>query len=314
MGRVILTHLGRYTDAMLAALRHAVPDIEFVPSDSSGNHSKSGDILVTLLDDQDGAPGLDQVITTDVRWVHVLGAGVERFPLHAVGDRVLTCSRGAAAPAIAEFVMAVILAFEKRLPESWITAPPENWGLAFLGTLRNRNVGLVGLGAIGQEVARRALAFEARVSAFRRTEAPSPIAGVRIADSLTQMLSESDHVVVAAPATPRTYHLLDAQAFASVKPGAHLINIARGDLVDQDALLRALEEGRVAMASLDVVDPEPLPAGHPLYTHPRVRVSPHISWSSPDTIERTIAMFVENLRRYDAGEPLHGIVDVVAGY
>ena len=97
-------------------------------------------------------------------------------------------------------------------------------------------------------------------------------------------------------------------------PGAHLVNIARGPLVDQDALLAALDSGRVARASLDVVDPEPLPADHPFYSHPNVRLSPHVSWSSPETTSRTVELFVENLQRWQAGEPLQGTVDVSAGY
>ena len=90
--------------------------------------------------------------------------------------------------------------------------------------------------------------------------------------------------------------------------------MARGTLIDQEALLAALDGGRIAMASLDVVDPEPLPAGHPLYSHPRVRLSPHISWSAPDTMPRTFELFAENLRRWRAGEPLQGVVDPAAGY
>ena len=92
------------------------------------------------------------------------------------------------------------------------------------------------------------------------------------------------------------------------------MNIARGTLVDQDALLAALDDGRVACASLDTVDPEPLPAGHPLYAHPTVRVSAHVSWSAPDTLGPTLSLFAENVRRYRAGEPLEGVVDVEAGY
>jgi phosphoglycerate dehydrogenase-like enzyme len=99
-----------------------------------------------------------------------------------------------------------------------------------------------------------------------------------------------------------------------MKSGVHLVNIARGTLVDQEALRVALEDGRVARASLDVVDPEPLPEGHWLYSHPRVRLSPHVSWSAPGTIERTIELFVDNLRRWREGRPLHGAVDPVAGY
>jgi len=120
--------------------------------------------------------------------------------------------------------------------------------------------------------------------------------------------------VIAAPSTPETYRLIDKAAFAEMKDGVHLVNIARGTLVDQDALIAALDGGKVARASLDVVDPEPLPAGHPLYTHPKVRLTPHISWSSPVTMPRTMEIFLDNLRRFRNGEPLEGLVDVDAGY
>jgi phosphoglycerate dehydrogenase-like enzyme len=107
---------------------------------------------------------------------------------------------------------------------------------------------------------------------------------------------------------------MDAQAFTVLKPGAHLINVARGTLVDQFALRVALDEGRVARASLDTVTPEPLPAGHWLYEHPAVRLSPHISWSAPSTMSRTLEIFVENVRRLRQGAGLQGLVDPVARY
>jgi phosphoglycerate dehydrogenase-like enzyme len=309
MGRVVRAYLGDLGAAILPLLQNASPDATFV-----GGVDEPSEILVVLLDDRTGLPDLEDAITPEVRWIHVLGAGVDRFPLRIVGDRELTCSRGAAAPAIAEFVLAAMLAFEKKIPEIWITEPPDHWGAVGLGGLRGRTLGLVGLGAIATEVARRALAFEMRVLSFRRTTRPSPVDGVQIVGSLAELLAASDHVVVAAPATDATRRLLDAEAFAAVKPGAHLVNVARGELVDQEALIAALDDGRVAIASLDVVDPEPLPAGHPLYAHPKVRLTPHISWSSVATIERTIGLFAENLRRYESGEPLTGIVDVEAGY
>jgi phosphoglycerate dehydrogenase-like enzyme len=123
-------------------------------------------------------------------------------------------------------------------------------------------------------------------------------------------------VVLAAPLTDRTRHLIDAQALAAIPPGAgvHLVNVARGGLVDQEALRPALDDGRVARATLDVTDPEPLPAGHWLYHHPRARISAHVSWSAPGAFELLLDTFVDNLRRFHAGEPLEGRVDLEAGY
>jgi phosphoglycerate dehydrogenase-like enzyme len=311
MDTTVLAHLAGFDDLMLPLLERAAPDVRFVACPPDGaSPAVTGEVLVTLLTDR---PRLEGALTPEVRWVHVLGAGVDGFPFELLGDRVLTCSRGASAVPIAEFVLAAMLAFEKQLPEVWIEAPPARWNIASLGGLAGRTLGLIGIGAIGKEVARRALAFDMRVLAFRRSKRPSPVAGVEVVP-FEQLLREADHVVVSAPSTPQTRHLLDARSFAAMKPGAHLVNVARGPLVDQEALVAAFDEGRLARATLDVVDPEPLPAGHPLYTHPKVRLSPHVSWSSPDTTSRTLELFVENLRRWSAGEPLQGRVDVEAGY
>jgi phosphoglycerate dehydrogenase-like enzyme len=166
---------------------------------------------------------------------------------------------------------------------------------------------------IGSAVASRALAFDMKVLGFRRSGAEGP-SGVTVTRDLHEMLSLSDHVVVAAPATPATRHLLDAEAFSAMRDGVHLVNIARGSIVDQTALVDALESGKVALVTLDVADPEPLPAGHWLYSHPKVRFSPHVSWSMPGTAATTVRLFVDNLRRYAAGEELAGVVDVAEGY
>src|SRR5262249_36116582 len=174
-------------------------------------------------------------------------------------------------------------------------------------------LGLVGLGGIGRAVAERALPFGMRVRACRRTAAPAGIDGVELVDFAT-LVATSDHVVLAVPSTPDTRRLFDRTVFAALKPGVHLVNIARGSLVDHDALREALDDGRVALASLDAVEPEPLPEGHWLYSHPRVRLSPHISWSAPGAVDVLIECFIDNLHRYRAGEPLTGVVDRAAGY
>jgi phosphoglycerate dehydrogenase-like enzyme len=271
-----------------------------------------GEVLLTY---PWASPNLRQVLARGVRWIHVIGTGIDAFPLPLLGDQILTCSRGASAVPIAEWVLAMLLAFEKRLPEAWIREPPaDGWSRGERGGLHGKTLGLLGFGAIGSAVAQRALPFGMRVTAYRRTAAPSGMAGVEVLRSLPALVAAADHIVVAAAATPATRHLVDRDLFAVMRPGAHLVNVARGALVDQEALRAALDDGRVAMASLDAVEPEPLPAGHWMYTHPRVRLSPHVSWQTPAAIDGLIAPFVDNLRRYQAGEPLTGIVDRDAGY
>lgn len=120
--------------------------------------------------------------------------------------------------------------------------------------------------------------------------------------------------MLALPATAESRGLLDTERLALTKPGVHLVNVARAGLVDQEALRLLLDQDHVAMASLDVVDPEPLPAGHWLYAHPRVRLSPHVSWSAPGMVERMLAVFMRNMAAFAQGQPLEGVVDVAAGY
>jgi phosphoglycerate dehydrogenase-like enzyme len=306
----VLTHIPLQ---LLGPVQRDVPEAELVlvPMEGELPDGVRGEVLLTHAK---GSPNLAHVVARGVRWVHAYGTGVNAFPFDALGGRPLTCSRGASAIPIAEWVLAVMLAAEKQLPQTWISAPPEHWSIGSLGGLYGRTLGLVGIGGIGQAVARRALPFGMRVVALRRRDAPSPLEGVAIVRELGALLEQADHLVLAAAATRATTHLLDEAAFARVKPGVHLVNVARGALVDHAALRSALEDGRVGLASLDCVEPEPLPAGHWLYTHPRVRLSPHTSWSMPGAFDLLIEPFVENLRRDLAGEPLLHRVDVDAGY
>ncbi len=306
----VLTHV---RGPVAEQVRAAVPDVELVeiPGEGELEDELEGEVLFTI---PWNLPNLELVLGRGVRWIHTMGTGVDRFPLALVGDRTLTCSRGASAVPIAEWVLAQMLAVEKRLPDSWITSGPEHWHTAQLGGLAGRTLGLVGLGGIGAAVAERARPFEMRVVARRRRDVPSPVPGVEQVSSLETLLGMADHLVLTAPSTPETHHLLDAAAFERVKPGVHIVNIARGALIDQDALRVALDDGRVSIASLDAVDPEPLPEGHWMYSHPQVHLSPHISWSMPGASDLLVETFVENLRRYRAGEPLEGVVDVDAGY
>jgi phosphoglycerate dehydrogenase-like enzyme len=307
---IVLNHLGRDAANRIVS---AVPGtrVVHVPADGSVPDDVEGEVLLTL---PWGTPNLGDVVARGVRWVHSLSTGVDKFPIDAVpADVTFTCSRGASAVPIAEFVLAAMLAFEKQLPDVWVHEPPEHWSMADLGGLEGRTLGLIGAGGIATEVARRALAFGMRVCFVRRTDAPAPLAGMERCGR-AEVLAAADHLVVAAPSTPATQHLLGAEALAGVKPGVHVVNVSRGSLIDQVALVAALDDGRVARATLDVADPEPLPSGHPLYGHPRVRLSPHVSWSAPGALGRLLDRFIDNLRSYVAGEPLAGVVDRVAGY
>ncbi len=305
--------LNQMGSAATEAIRSAAPDVEVVevPFDRVEPGTR-GEILFGAWN---ASPVFGQLDELGVRWVHVAGTGVDGYdPVLYANDRLVTASRGASAIPIAEFVLAALLTFEKKLPATWLDEPPEHWNLASLGELSGKVLGLVGLGGIGTAVAERALPFGMRVLAIRRTGRASSVAGVELTTELAPVLEQADHLVLAAPATPRTRALLNADTLAAVKPGVHVVNVARGDLVDEEALRAALDDGRVACATLDVVTPEPLPSGHWMYDHPSVRLSAHVSWSSPRLLERVTAIFVANLRRYLRGEPLEFVVDPDEGY
>jgi len=296
-------------------IAEAFPDVD-VRSIGSGDALEDDARGEVLLTSHFFGQDLPVLVDRGVRWVHNFGTGVDQFPFDLLGpDQILTCSRGAGAGPISEWVITQMLAFEKRLPESWITEPPEHWNLADLGTLAGRRVGINGFGGIGEAVARRVLPFGSVVQAYRRRPiAPPHDLDVEVVTDLRSMAEWCEHLVVTAPATPDTHHLVGPEVLAVLGPGAHLVNIARGSLVDQDALRTALDDGRVALASLDTVTPEPLPDGHWLYEHPQVHLSPHISWSSPERYDRILGIFLEELARWEAGEPLENVVDIQAGY
>ncbi len=299
---------------LLEPLRAAQPDVPLlrIPEEGVPPPEVRGEVLLTRTF---GAPNCAEVMTRGVRWVHTFGTGVNGYPFETLGAAPLTCSRGASAVPISEWVMAMLLAFEKDLPEAWVNEPPEQWITRdSVGGLSGRRLAILGFGAIGQALARRALAFGMEVCALRRSKAPSPVAGVTLSPSAEALVKDADHIALTVPATPSTLHLVDDALLAQMKAGAHLVNVSRGELIVQDALRRALDSGHLARASLDTVTPEPLPAGHWLYTHPRVRLSPHISWSGPGALDALLAPFIENLRRFRAGEPLLYRVDVAEGY
>jgi phosphoglycerate dehydrogenase-like enzyme len=306
---VIFSQVGPKLTAVLAEL---LPDATVVAIPTAGEIDPElhGEVL---LSQTWGSDNLAELVARGVRWIHVLGTGVDRFPFDRAADCTVTCSRGASAIPISEYVLAAMLAFEKRIPQIWLRRQPERWYGDRLGGLYQRTLGLVGLGAIGLAVAERALAFEMEVIATRRSNASSPLAAVEIT-SLNDLAARADHIVIAASATPETAGLVGPALFAKMKRGVHLINVARGSLVDQEALRTALDAGIVAHATLDTMQPEPLPDGHWMYADRRISLTPHVSWSMPGAVDLLMEKFVRNVQRYRSGRPLENVVDRDLGY
>jgi phosphoglycerate dehydrogenase-like enzyme len=258
----------------------------------------------------------------NLRWIQLASAGADALPGWAYCGTVVSCARGVTAGPIAEYVLAVLLEEEKRIGDMRLRSRADaerlgnehDWPTIPLGGLAGRNLGLFGLGAIGQAIAHRAAAFGMQVLAVRRSPGASPLDFVSLRPDLRALAAESDHLVLCAPATPETERVVDGAVLAAAKPGLHLVNIARGRLVDQAALLHALDEGRIGKATLDVTDPEPLPEGHPLYSHPRVRLTPHMAWYSASHHRRLTEKLLDNLGRFARGEALADVVDPAKGY
>ena len=249
----------------------------------------------------------------DLKWIQLVSVGIDFYPEWLFDGPVVTSARGSSAVALAEFALAAMLGAAKRFPDIWIDSA-ERWAPTPLSLIAGTTLGLVGFGAIGEALAPRAQALGLEVVAVRRSDAPIPTPGVRRVADLAELFRVSDHVVLAAPATLETYQFINRGVLAHAKPGLHLINVARGALIDDAALLEALADGRVSLASLDVTYPEPLPTDHPFYGHPRVRLSPHTSVHTPDTRRNLAARFAANLDRFRQGQPLTDVIDLARGY
>jgi len=287
----------------VARIRSRFPSLEIIDISQGVPPGTRGDVLFGGW-----GPCSVDAMAAGVRWVQMAGTGIDGLLPEVRAAALLTSARGASAVAISEYVVATMGAFARNLPQNWLREAPENWNYQPATTLAGATLSLLGFGGIAQRVARIALAMDMVVVALRRRAVPSPINGVEMVHSLSDLVSVADHLVLAAPATRLTRHVINAETFALMRPGVHLVNIARGTLVDHDALRRALEDRTVARASLDVTDPEPLPAGHWLFDHPRVFLTPHASWVGPPFLERATDIFCDNLKRYLTGEALQGVV------
>jgi phosphoglycerate dehydrogenase-like enzyme len=318
----------RFDDGDIARLQESLGQTPLVRArsrtelpDILSTHTET-DVLCTFRPPQnifDLAPRL--------QWIALPSAGADPvvrggFVRH--GGPVVTTASGVHAVPIAEYVFAMLLMWVRNWPaildaqraHTW--ARPATWEGLRGRELHGATLGIIGLGAIGRQVAHLGRCFGMHVLATRRSVAPGatdPTVDELIAVSdLPRLFAAADFVVIAAPSTPETHHLIGADQLHAMKRTGVLVNIARGDIVDEPALIDALRSGTIAGAALDVFETEPLPETSPLWTLPNVIVAPHLAGSTDAYSRRFTDLFLENLRRYRAGDSLLNVVDPVRGY
>lgn len=250
-----------------------------------------------------------------LQWVSTLYAGLDAFPLDLLRDRNVTVTNGAGinAVAVAEYAVLGILAAAKRYDEVVRMADRREWPMVSPGRieLADTRALIVGYGTIGRLIGERLAAFGVDVTGVTRSGRDGTLAP----DQWAAQIGDYDWIVLAAPSTDATRTMIGAEQLAAMKRSAWLINIARGDMIDQDALVSALTDGTIAGAFLDPTTPEPLPADHPLWNAPNCLISMHLSGRSQTTMfQRAAALFLENVQAFVAGQPMRNVADLDAGY
>jgi phosphoglycerate dehydrogenase-like enzyme/glyoxylase-like metal-dependent hydrolase (beta-lactamase superfamily II) len=304
--------------ARLAELKRIAPEIEFVPvktAEDAAREAANADAVLGFCTAEIARAG------TNLRWIQVGHAGVEKdlSPELIKSRIVLTNTQRLYGPNVADQAFALLLSLTRGLREVLpVEATQAVWRKpqAPQQELHGKTMLVIGLGGIGTQVARRATAFGMRVMAIdpKEMDRPDFVFSLGKPDRLMEWLPRADVVVIACPLTSDTRGMIGEKQLAAMKRTAYLINIARGAIVQTEALTAALKNGQIAGAGLDVTDPEPLPDGHPLWKMPRAVISPHIGGQSPEARERQWRLFRENVRRFVAGEALLCVVDKAKGY
>lgn len=313
-----------FSDGWLQALRRQAPHINLrqIPAVDPTEIPSEVWAEVEVLHTAGGIP--DPAIAPRLRWVQLDTAGIDHLAGHRVWEaEVAVTTLGGVSPVpMAEYVMMMVLAWSHRLPlmlelqrERVWPSREERWERLMPERLPGRTVAIVGYGRIGREIGRIARAFQMEVIGVTRSGRGEPgdveVVGV---ERLGDVLARSQVIVVVTPLTPQTRGLLGGDALARLAPGSILIDVARGGVVDEPALLAALDDGRLGFAALDVFAKEPLPIEHPLWRHPRVVVSPHVAGFAPTYEADVLELVADNLRRLAEGRALRNLVDRERGY
>lgn len=293
-------------------IRAISPDVQPLLA-GAGEGFDPADIDIAYFSPDLWTAGFDEFEATcraasNLRWLHTASAGID-YPFFAdMIDRgvALTTSSGAAARPIAHSALMMMLALSRDLPR-WIRAQAERrWSPHRFDDLDGSVLGIVGFGPIGQELAGAADALGMDVRICRRTKDPADRRPT--VTSLAELAPEVDWLVLAAPLTEDTRHMLDDSVLRTMKPSARVVNVGRGALIEEDALVDALQSGRLAGAALDVFTVEPLPPDHPLWDLPNVIITPHNTGASPGSARRMSEMFLDNLARLTDGRPMLNLV------
>ena len=253
-----------------------------------------------------------------LKLIQMMGAGVDALlPAPDLPSTVrVTNARGLHGAQMSEFALAMMLALTKRIPRALEQQRAHLWKIYGMPQLSGKTLGILGLGAIGAAVGEKARAFGMRVIGTQREAKPLPGVDLVLAgpEGTRRVLAESDYLVVLLPLTPETRGSIGARELDALKPGAYLVNLARGGIVDESALLERLRSGRIAGAASDVFASEPMPPGDPLWEAPNLIVTPHVAGLEPDYMKRLMELAVDNLARLERGEPLRNEVDRTRGY
>ncbi len=314
--------LARPNDPELAALDELPNDVRVVAGDTVEAFQSAAPEAAAIFSWWGKRDLLESVLRQApcVRWIHFASAGVDSvlFPAIVESPVVVTNARGAFSASLAEFVLASMLFFAKDLRRMLRSQRAGNWDQFDVEMLQGRTVGIAGYGDIGRAVARLARGFGMRVLACRRRPELSredPLVDAAYGPgAFREMLAESDYVAVCAPLTPATKGLIGAGEVAAMKRNAVLINVGRGPVVDEAALIEVLERRRIRGAALDVFETEPLPPGHPFWKLDNVLLSPHCADHTAGWRASSMRVFLENFKRFANGEPLTNVVDKTAGY